>query len=347
VTTRERELQAPHRRLDPGPRILEKAAVAAYRGVAAGLGRIPPGPPRAVMARVSQLSYLLWAKKRRWSNRNFGHVLGLPADHRDVRKLALAAYAEYGRYLVDLMRLPSRSADEIDHVAGDLDMDAVTRARAASPGGTILAAAHFGNNEAVVASLAHHGLPITVVADDTSFPELFELLSRQRESWGVSVIAWRNLRGVFNVLKRREMLALLVDWGYRADGIPVKFFDAWTTLPAGPAVLAAKTKSQIVAVRIGRDDDRKYTVAWSDPINVASTEPAELQRATQAVADEMAKTIAADPVLWYSFKPVWPASAEEAEDLERRARAMQAGQPDPGHARNRPRDEAELESGAS
>ena len=345
MTARERELQAPHRRLDRGPRILEKAGVAAYRGVAAVLGRLPAGPPRAVMARVSQLSYLVWSKKRRWSNRNFGHVLGLPPDHPEVRKLALAAYAEYGRYLVELMRLPSRSPEEIDHVAGDFDMAAVNRARAASPGGTILAAAHFGNNEAVVASLARHGLPITVVADDTSFPELFELLSAQRESWGVSVIAWRNLRGVFNVLKRRELLALLVDWGYRADGIPVKLFGAWTTLPAGPAVLAAKTNSQIVGIRIARTADGKYAVSWSDPINVASTDPAELQRATQAIADEIAVTIAADPVMWYSFKPVWPASAEEAEDLEQRARAMQAGQPDPGHARNRPRDEAELESG--
>ena len=74
-----------------------------------------------------------------------------------------------------------------------------------------------------------------------SFPELFELFTRPREQWGVNLIPWRNLREMFGVLRRREILALLIDWGYRADGIPVRMFGAWTTLPAGPAALAAKT----------------------------------------------------------------------------------------------------------
>ena len=52
-----------------------------------------------------------------------------------------------------------------------------------------------------------------------------------------------------------EMLALLIDWGYRSDGVPVRLFGAWTTLPAGPATLAAKTSSVILPVAIRRGDD--------------------------------------------------------------------------------------------
>jgi phosphatidylinositol dimannoside acyltransferase len=341
VTLRERELEAPHRRLEPGPRILEKTGVAAYRSASRLLGVLPPGPPRVVLARLAQASYLLWPTRRRWSNRNFGHILGLPPDHPRVRALALDAYAEYGRYLVELMRLPSRKADERDHLAGDLDVEAIQELRDRSRGGIILAAAHVGNNEAVAASIAHHGMPISVVADDSTFPELFEHLRRQREGWGIKVIAWRNLRGIFNVLRNREMLALLLDWGYRSDGIPVQLFGAWTTLPAGPATLAAKTGSMIVAVRIGRRPDGKFGVSWSEPIEVASNDPAELQRATQAMADELEVIVGLAPEQWYSFKPLWPASPDAAADLERRARIMQAGQPDPGPAGRR-RDAAEL-----
>ena len=65
---------------------------------------------------------------------------------------------------------------------------------------------------------------------------------------------------------------------------------------------------------------------------MASSDPAELWRATQAMADALAGTIAAAPEQWYSFKPIWPASAAETADLERRARLMQAGTPDPGPA---------------
>ena len=340
MTSRERELEAPHRRPEPGPRILEKSAVAGYRAASRLLGMLPPGPPRAVMSRLAQASYILWPTKRRWSNRNFGHVLGLPPDDPRVRRLALAAYAEYGRYLVELMRLPSRRPDEIDHLAGDLDTAAVAALRDGSPGGLILAAAHVGNNEAVAASIAHHGMPISVVADDSSFPELFDLLRRQREIWGIKVIAWRNLRGIFHVLRQREMLALLVDWGYRPDGIPVRLFGAWTTLPAGPATLAGKTGSRILSITIGRRPDGRFGLSWAEPIAVASTEPAELQRATQAIADELMETLRRAPEQWYSFKPMWPASPEEAVDLERRAMEMQAGRRDPGPARGRPRDEA-------
>ena len=68
----------------------------------------------------------------------------------------------------------------------------------------------------------------------------------------MTLIKWRNLRGIFDVLRKREMLGLLVDWGYRADGIPVRLFGDWTTLPAGPATLAAKTRSWIVSVHIKR-----------------------------------------------------------------------------------------------
>jgi lauroyl/myristoyl acyltransferase len=73
-------------------------------------------------------------------------------------------------------------------------------------------------------------------------------------------------------------------------------------------------------------------VSWSAPIDVVSSDPAELQRATQAMADALAATIAAAPDQWYSFKPIWPATPEEAADLERRAALMQSGVADPGPA---------------
>ena len=66
------------------------------------------------------------------------------------------------------------------------------------------------------------------------------------------------------MLRRREMLGLLVDWGYRADGIPVRLFGAWTTLPAGPATLAAKTGSRILPIAIHRQPDDTFDVSLAD-----------------------------------------------------------------------------------
>jgi KDO2-lipid IV(A) lauroyltransferase len=315
---------------------VERVAVAGYRALSWVLATVPPGIAASVVGRASQASYLAWPTKRRWSNRNFGHVLGLPPDHERVRSMALRAYHGYGHYLVELMRLPTRTTEQLEAMVPDMDADDVNRLRREAPqgGGMIFVVGHVGSNDAVAAAIARHGLPISVVADDSAFPEIFELLRSEREAWGVKIIAWRNLRAIFGVLRRREMLGLLVDWGYRSDGIPVKLFGQWTALPAGPATLAAKTGSRILPITVRRRPDQTYLVTWPEgPIDLASDDPAELWRATQLIADALATTIAAAPDQWYSFKPIWPNTVEEAADLERRAILMQSGIADPGPAR--------------
>ena len=56
----------------------------------------------------------------------------------------------------------------------------------------------------------------------------------------------------------------------------------------------------------------------AEPIGVASTDPAEILRATQEIADALERTIAAAPDQWYSFKPMWPATAAESGRRSRR-----------------------------
>jgi KDO2-lipid IV(A) lauroyltransferase len=320
-----RGLEAPHRRREQGPRILEKTAVAAYATAAWVVAHVPPSLARWVIGTGSQAGYVLWPAKRAWSNANFSRVAGLPPDHPRVRRLALAAYREYARYLVEVMRLESLSPDEaIARVVQD-DLDQINEIWRASEGGLIFVLGHVGNNEAVAAGVANRGWPISVVADDSSFPEMFERFRRLREAWGVHIIPWRNLREIYGVLRRREMLALLIDWGYRADGVPVRLFGEWTALPSGPATLAAKTRSVILPVAIRRGRDGMFHIGFSSTIHVASASDADVQRATQEIAKALEATLAAAPEQWYSFKPIWPATAEEAAELEARAARMLAG----------------------
>jgi lauroyl/myristoyl acyltransferase len=302
--------------------------VAGYKAFAWVISHVPPAIPRVILARGAQLSYLLWPTKRRWVNANFGHVLGRAPGHPRVWMTALTAYGRYGRYIVELARLPQLAREHADELVPDADLDAIHEIWKQSDGGLIFTLGHVGNAEAVAAGVASRGWPISTVADDSSFPGLFEEFRRTREQWGVHIIPWRNLREIYAVLRRREMLALLIDWGYRDDGIPVKLFDAWTTLPAGAATLAAKTNSLILPVTIQRNDDhRTFSVAWADPIRVASTRPPDLQRASQQMADAFAATLAQAPAQWYSFKPIWPATVAESDALEERARKMLEGSP--------------------
>jgi len=323
-------LEAPHRRREQGPRIVEKTAVTAYAAAVWIVAHVPPRLARWVIGTASQAGYLLWPTKRAWSNANFGRVVGLPPDHRRVRRLALAAYREYATYLVEVMRLESLSVAESVSRVVQADLDQIEAAWTSAPGGgLIFALGHVGNNEAVAAGVADRGWPISVVADDSSFPEMFERFRRLREGFGVHVIPWKNLREIYKVLRNREMLALLIDWGYRSDGVPVRMFGAWTTLPAGPATLAAKTNSLVLPVAIRRGDDGMFHVTFSPTIAVPTASDADIARATQEIATALERTIAAAPEQWYSFKPMWPPNDEEAADLEARATRMLSGEPEP------------------
>ena len=61
------------------------------------------------------------------------------------------------------------------------------------------------------------------------------------------------------------------------------------------------------------------------PITVASSSDADVIRATQEIADALEATIAAAPSQWYSFKPIWPPTQAEADELAARAARMLEG----------------------
>jgi KDO2-lipid IV(A) lauroyltransferase len=287
------------------------------------LGHLPAGPVYRVGGWFAVIGYAASPTRRRWLRANFGHVLGVSPDSREAGRMARAAYRNYARYIMELMRLPWFKQEQVDRLLEVRSLDRFVEVYHESKG-LVLVAAHLGNNEAAAAGFAKHGLEINVVGDDSSYRELYELFERQRTSWGVKMISWRNLRGVYGALRRHEGLVLLVDWGYRADGIPVKMFGAWTTLPAGPALLAAKHGSAIVPFSINREPDGTFRAAADEPIHVASNSPADLAIATQQIATALERHISPAPEQWYIFKPIWPESADEVAQLEARNRAAMA-----------------------
>ncbi|MEO8273232.1 MAG: hypothetical protein ABI620_04130 [Chloroflexota bacterium] len=327
--TSRKGLAAPHTRSAKGSfRPVDKAAIYGYRAGMWLMSRLPVPVARAMVSFMLQLSFVLWPKKRHWVNDNFAHVLGKPPGSLEVKRKALAAYRSYARYVVELMRLPRLTNEQAAALVDTSTLLPLEAYWKASGKGLILTSPHIGNLEGVARGIARHGWPIAALADDTSFPELFELLMKQRKDWGVTLIPWRNLRDMFGVLRRNEILALIIDWGYRSEDVPVRMFGAWTTLPAGPAALAAKTGAPIVHIAIRRAPDGKtYQVTHGEPIIVHSSDPAELRRATQAIADALAATIAAAPEQWYSFKPIWPSTPEEQAELARRAEHAELAAP--------------------
>jgi len=68
--------------------------------------------------------------------------------------------------------------------------------------------------------------------------------------------------------------------------------------------------------------DRPGTAEVGDRIIVGSTQPAEIARATQAIADALETAVRRAPEQWCVFKPMWPESRDAEEALARRVAAL-------------------------
>ena len=316
---------SPIRRETPGSaprftprRLWERLVYMAYIALMKVVGLLPPRPVEALFASLAPLAYLLWPAKRRIANSNAAVVLGvadpdgnpLPGAETAVRARAIANYRSYGRFTAELLRLPSR---RLEAIAAEVDLRETTllddfRARGQA---AVFVGFHAGNNELGAASLGQKAYDVNVVADDTAFPEMYELLRKIRASWGVKVIDWRAIREVFGVMRRGGILVLLIDWGWRPDGIPCQLFGRWTTLPSGPAVIAARGNAPIIPFFVRRERPGSFYILFGTPISAGNGSPAAQRAATQETADQMERLIRSEPTQWNCFKPLWPNAAEQ------------------------------------
>jgi KDO2-lipid IV(A) lauroyltransferase len=298
--------------------------VALYRATAWLLVRVPLRVSEPVARWLFLAGYHAWPSKRRIIRANAGQVLGLPSEHAEVDRLARGIYATYSRFALELMRLPDLPVDEpvrlLEASGPDHERFTALWERCRAEGRAIIAVSgHIGSIEVFAGAYAQRGIPTYGLADDSAFPELFELLNRSRARWGVTIVPWRRLRDIFRILRQPCVLGMVVDWGYRPDDMPVRLCGAWTTLPAGPATLAARTRAVIVPVVARRDSAGRYHPRMYEPIEVADAAPETLAAASQAIADALEAMIVEAPEQWYTFKPMWPARAAESAALAARA----------------------------
>ncbi|MFN2484182.1 MAG: lysophospholipid acyltransferase family protein [Candidatus Limnocylindria bacterium] len=296
----------------PGERKRERLAYWGYRAAEAVLQRLPRAALLPLSAAAATGVFAIAPEKRALTQDNLARPLRLPADHPRVRRAALRAFRNYGKYLIDMMRLPALDDAAVDDLVRIENIESLTQARA--PGkGVLLCCVHVGGMDVIGPALKRHGQRMHVVADDTSYGRLFEHLRAVRQRHEIHLIPWRNLRQLFRALRDGENLVLFCDWGYRSGDVPVELFGEPTTFPAGPATLAAKSGAPMLPVHVRRTRDDRFVARGLPLVRAAATDPAELYRATQQLADALSSVIAADPGQWYIFRHIWPQTDVERD----------------------------------
>lgn len=285
--------------------------------------------PRRLLMPLSDAAgagaFLVAREKRLLSQANLSRPMRLPVEHPRVRRAALGAFRNYAKYLVDMIRLSGLRESDVDEmvVLDEREIGALRSARAEGRG-VIMCCVHFGGMDMIGPALKQRGEQIFVVADDTTYGRLFDHMRAIRERHAINLIPWRNLRGMFRTLREGENLVLFCDWGYRPGDVPVELFGEPTTFPSGPATLSAKSGAPLLPTHVARTPDDRFIAKALRVVRARSTDPAEIYRATQELADELSTVIASNPKQWYLFRHLWPqtdaqrAAAARALDAARR-----------------------------
>jgi phosphatidylinositol dimannoside acyltransferase len=222
------------------------------------------------------------------------------ASPRRLAELSRAGMRSYLRYWMESFRLPAWSERRVRGGFAPLDLDHLTDGLA-SGRGVVLALPHMANWDLAGAWVTTElGVPFTTVAERLKPESLYDRFVAYREGLGMEVLPHTG-GSAFGTLARRlragGLVCLVADRDLSASGVEVKFFGESAKMPAGPAILAARTGALLLPVTLWYDASPVMRGRVHPPIEVPSMGTSAEQAAamTQELADVFASGIAEHP----------------------------------------------------
>jgi KDO2-lipid IV(A) lauroyltransferase len=271
---------------------------AAFR---AGLFLIPRLPRRAVLALAwlgGNIGFLADARGRRIGRTNLNIAFGDTKTTAEKRAILRTAYVTMTRTLLDVIWFGTHSKNRLqNYVEIDSSIESALRQKS-----QIWITAHFGNWEIMGQMTALHGFPMHSIAMPVKNPEVNQLLIERREITGQTIIPRKGaLRKLLGILRNGGKAAFLVDQNTKESegGIWVNYFGLPVPVTSAPAMLAAKTGSEIligfcIPLRGGR-----YRVYMTETIPApASSGKETVNELTQHILTAIETEVTRHPEYW-------------------------------------------------
>ena len=203
--------------------------------------------------------------------KNLRIAFGSEKTEREIIELANACYRHLGKSLMEFIRLPGMTAEEICESVELRGAEHLDQALAQGKG-AILLTGHLGNWELVGGRIAAGGYPLTVIARAQRDNALTGLLLATRESTGMKVYHRGSaVKGALAAIRRNEFLGVLLDQNAGSEGVFVDFFGHLASTAAGAAVFALRTETPVLPSFGWRNPDDTHTAAIDPPVPLIRT----------------------------------------------------------------------------
>ncbi len=274
--------------------------------------RLPLKVGYACASFLADFVYLTWPRGRESARENMARVLGDRADARTIDRLARQSLRNYCKYLVDFVRFPLLDQQDIEGRVAIEGWPHVDEALEAGKG-AIFIGLHMGNWDMAAAAISMRQYPLNAIAESLKPKKLNDIVQGIRNKWGIRVIPMEEAtKRIMGVLRKNEILALLIDRPQPISGIKVEFCDSLTQVPGGAATLALRTGAKVVPGGVIRLPDNTFLgfIERHIPFQRTGDLQNDIQALTQEIMDSLERMVRRYPDQWYMFRPMWECDTE-------------------------------------
>jgi KDO2-lipid IV(A) lauroyltransferase len=224
----------------------------------------------------------------------------------DLDLLVIEAMRSYMRYWCDTFRLPDWSKKRILETVTVTNEHLLIDAIAAKTG-VIVAVPHAGNWDHAGAYFCAKGIRLVTVAERLKPEKLFLKFLAYRQAMGMEVLPLdgRVLSTLEERLNEGALVALVSDRDLSRSGIEVEFFGGKARMPAGPALLALRTKAPLITAFVSYTEGGVHIEFRNIIVPSSGDESSKVKEIVQMTAQYFEDGISESPEDWHMLQRIW------------------------------------------
>lgn len=240
-------------------------------------------------------------------------AFGAAKNREEIRALARESFRHLALNLVDTVRIPVMTPEEILAICVPHGME-YAFAEKERGHGVISLTSHAGSWEVLGSFLTASGIPLAVIARKVYDSRLEKELYRMRSGAGFRVISrGRDTREIIRSLKEKYFLGVLIDQDTRVKGIFVDFFGAPAHTAVAPAYLSLRYTLPLIPFFTYRDDNDMHHICVGPPITIEETgdNDNDVAALTEKCSLATENFIREHPEQWVWFHRRWKTTPDE------------------------------------
>ena len=254
-------------------KLTRKLLLFALRGIALSTRLLPWRVGVQFGGLLGVVAFYLVRRERRRSLESLQIAFGFEKSKLELARIARKNFQNLGKGLIEILNLQYLTSDQIKTLIS-IEGEEYLKEAAAQGNGTIMVSGHIGNWELQAAGLCIRGYKVHAIAAPLFDPRIEEWIIELRSKFNIETISRgspSSSRKILNVLRKKEILGLLIDQDTKVEGVFVNFFNKKAYTPTGAAQLALRSGSTTVVSFITRLPGDRHRITIHKPISLIKT----------------------------------------------------------------------------